>query len=284
MATHGGDSPSPTLSAASPPATPDELEKDKGKQKEGDVTPTSEGEDDKDKGKAIKKSKLGLGSPSRSPASSPAATGQTVQSDNSGRTMLSEDGYGGYGVDKPGKDKDKLTFGLPHEDVKPVKSRARKAGATKARERESAPPKRSAAKTKRMLQTRKVVKAAQVKHDRSFSSYINKILKSAASDKRITAEAMMIKDSFANDLCDKIIAAATELTATAGKKQLGSRQIKTAVKLVLPPDMAKDAVALMDHSVKSYSDVTKKYKDQIGNTDKLRDEARARHGAANDAD
>jgi len=230
------------------------------------------------------------------PASSPRPSGGTVQdtSQLTNRTQLSEDG----GEMKSKVDDDDSeneaedaknesddaksekievkseaedegeekspSIGSPQEDLKPLKKRTRIVeGQSKIRG--------SKAKSDRAARLKKVVRKGQVKHQRSFSTYIMKILKDVDSTKRINAQAMMINDSFANDLADRIILAATQLVATSKKKQLGSAQIIAAVKLVLPPDMARDAQRCIEASVKSYKELTHQLQDHIHDVDKLKE-------------
>merc|ERR1740138_855504 len=79
-------------------------------------------------------------------------------------------------------------------------------------------------------------------HPRSFSGNIMRILRSvnesppvedAVAPKRVNQLSMMIFDSFANDLSDKIISTAVELLKNTNKRQLGSAEVKAAMKLVL---------------------------------------------------
>lgn len=111
----------------------------------------------------------------------------------------------------------------------------------------------------------------QAKHPRSFCGNIMRILRSVNEtqpaegfpDKRVNQLSMMIFDSFANDLCDKIIATAVELVKNTNKKQLSSNEIKAAMKLVLPADMASCAQEAVDASLMSYKDSTKKCQGSI---------------------
>jgi histone H2B len=206
------------------------------------------------------------------PASSPVGSGGTVQTSShlSGRTQLSEDGE----LKSKGKDKSP-SIGGPSEDLKPLRRRGRVGGARALGGASGTPSRmakvRSQAQSKRNARLKKVVKKGQAKHARSFSTYIMKILKDVDPTKKMTSQAMMIHDSFANDLCDKIIAAATQLVATAKIKQLGSAQIIAAVKLVLPPDMSRDAQKCIEASVKAYKETSSKWQEQIKDVDKLKE-------------
>lgn len=113
--------------------------------------------------------------------------------------------------------------------------------------------------------------AKKLKHPRSFAHNIVRILRSVnesqeqdgVADKRCNPLAMMIFDSFANDLCDKVIATAVELVRNTGKRQLGSAEIKAAMKLALPSDMASCADQALQSALMSYKESTKKYQSNI---------------------
>lgn len=109
------------------------------------------------------------------------------------------------------------------------------------------------------------------KHPRSFSQNIMRILRSvnesqeqdAFAHKRVNQLSMMIFDSFANDLCDKLCAAGVELVKNTNKRQLGSNEIKAAMKLVLPHDMSTCAEEAVQVSLTSYRDSTRKFQGKI---------------------
>jgi len=109
-------------------------------------------------------------------------------------------------------------------------------------------------------------------HPRSFGGNIMRILRSvndsqpvdeALPPKRVSQLSMMIFDSFANDLCDKICAAAVELVKNTNKRQLGSAEVKAAMKLVLPKDMAAYCEENVQVSLASYRESTKKFQQKI---------------------
>jgi len=113
--------------------------------------------------------------------------------------------------------------------------------------------------------------AKKQKHPRSFQHNIMRILRSvndspsdlAGQPKRVNQLSMMIFDSFANDLCDKICAAAVELVKNTNKRQLGSTEVKAAMKLVLPTDMASCCEEAVNVSLASYRESTKKFQAKI---------------------
>jgi len=110
------------------------------------------------------------------------------------------------------------------------------------------------------------------KHPRSFATNIMRILKSVnesqeeenpESSKRVNQLSMMIFDSFANDLCDKLINAGVELMKNSEKRRVGASEIKSAMKLVLPQDMAVCCEEAVEVSLANYRESTAKYQAKI---------------------
>ena len=81
------------------------------------------------------------------------------------------------------------------------------------------------------------------KRTESYSSYIYKVLKQVHPDTGISSKAMAILNSFVVDQFEKIAAAAAQLARVNKKPTLTSREIQTAVRLVLPGELAKHAVS-----------------------------------------
>ena len=70
-----------------------------------------------------------------------------------------------------------------------------------------------------------------------------KVLKQVHPDTGISSKAMAILNSFVIDQFEKIAAAAAQLARVNKKPTLTSREIQTAVRLVLPGELAKHAVS-----------------------------------------
>ncbi len=90
-------------------------------------------------------------------------------------------------------------------------------------------------------------KAAVRKHKQkrteSYSSYIYKVLKQVHPDTGISKRGMSIMNSFINDVFERIASEAGKLTRYNKKSTLSSREIQTAVRLMLPGELAKHAVS-----------------------------------------
>lgn len=81
------------------------------------------------------------------------------------------------------------------------------------------------------------------KRKESYSLYIYKVLKQVHPDIGISSRAMVIMNSFVNDLFERISSEASRLAFYNKRSTLGSREVQTAVRLLLPGELAKHAVS-----------------------------------------
>jgi histone H2B len=86
-------------------------------------------------------------------------------------------------------------------------------------------------------------KAKKAKGTESYKLYIFKVLKQVHPDTGISSKAMAILNSFITDQFEKIATQAATLSRVNKKPTLTSREIQTAVRLVLPGELAKHAVS-----------------------------------------
>ena len=86
-------------------------------------------------------------------------------------------------------------------------------------------------------------KAKKSKGTESYKLYIFKVLKQVHPDTGISSKSMAILNSFIVDQFEKIATAAAQLSRVNKKPTLTSREIQTAVRLVLPGELAKHAVS-----------------------------------------
>lgn len=77
----------------------------------------------------------------------------------------------------------------------------------------------------------------------TFAIYIYKVLKQVHPEIGISKKAMNIMNSFVNDLFDRIALEASKLVRYNKRHTLSSREIQTAVKLLLPGELAKHAIS-----------------------------------------
>ena len=77
----------------------------------------------------------------------------------------------------------------------------------------------------------------------SYKIYIYKVLKQVHPDTGISSKAVSIVNSFINDIFEKIATEASKLAVYNKKPTITSREIQTAVRLILPGELAKHAVS-----------------------------------------
>ena len=73
------------------------------------------------------------------------------------------------------------------------------------------------------------------------STYIYKVLKQVHPDTGISNKAMLILNSFVNDIFERIATEASKLSQYSKRSTISSREIQTAVRLILPGELSKHA-------------------------------------------
>lgn len=96
-------------------------------------------------------------------------------------------------------------------------------------------------------------KGKNKKRVESYSSYIYKVLKQVHPDTGISKKGMSIMNSFINDIFERIAGEAGKLATYNKKATLSSREIQTAVRLMLPGELAKHAVSEGTKAVTKFS-------------------------------
>merc|ERR1712139_692540 len=89
---------------------------------------------------------------------------------------------------------------------------------------------------------KKVTVARKKRRTESFSIYIFRVLKQVHEKTGISKRSMSIMNSFINDVFDKISSEAARLVRYSKRHTLSSREVQTAVRLLLPGELAKHAV------------------------------------------
>lgn len=87
----------------------------------------------------------------------------------------------------------------------------------------------------------------------SYGSYIYKVLKQVHNDIGISSKAMSIMNTFVNDMFERIAAEASRLAHYNKRSTITSREIQTAVRLLLPGELAKHAVSEGTKAVTKYT-------------------------------
>merc|ERR1711970_853439 len=96
-------------------------------------------------------------------------------------------------------------------------------------------------------------KKRKSKRKESYGIYIYKVLKQVHSDTGVSSKAMSIMNSFINDIFEKIAGEASKLARYSKKPTVTSREIQTAVRLILPGELAKHAVSEGTKAVTKYT-------------------------------
>merc|ERR1712032_436759 len=106
--------------------------------------------------------------------------------------------------------------------------------------------KASKAKARAPVQRRK-------RRTESFSVYIFRVLKQVHEKTGISKRSMSIMNSFISDVFGKICDEATRLVRYNKRHTLSSREVQTAVRLLLPGELAKHAVVEGTKAVTKFS-------------------------------
>ena len=107
-------------------------------------------------------------------------------------------------------------------------------------------PTEGATESKAQSVKKSVKKDGKKEHKRSrhetFSVYIYKVLKQVHNDTGISKKSMAIMNSFINDIFERIAIEASKLVRYNKKHTLSAREVQSAVKLLLPGELAKHAI------------------------------------------
>ena len=91
------------------------------------------------------------------------------------------------------------------------------------------------------------------KRKESYGIYIYKVLKQVHPDTGISSKSMSIMNSFVNDIFGRIVTEASRLAHFNKRSTITSREIQTAVRLLLPGELAKHAVSEGTKAVTKYT-------------------------------
>ena len=121
-----------------------------------------------------------------------------------------------------------------------------------------APPKTSGKAAKKAGKAQKNIskddkKKKRHKRKESYAIYIFKVLKQVHPDTGISSKAMSIMNSFVNDIFERIAAESSRLAHYNKRSTITSREIQTAVRLLLPGELAKHAVSEGTKAVTKYT-------------------------------
>ena len=86
-----------------------------------------------------------------------------------------------------------------------------------------------------------------------WKSFVYKVLKQVHPEIGISSKAMNIMESFCNDLFERLAAEAAKLARYSKQSTILSRDIQTAVRLIIPGELAKHAVSEGTKAVTKYN-------------------------------
>jgi histone H2B len=86
-------------------------------------------------------------------------------------------------------------------------------------------------------------KARKATRQETYGTYIYKVLKQVHPDIGVSKKSMSVLNSFVNDVFERVATEAGKVARYTKKGTLSSREIQTAVRLVLPGELSKHAVS-----------------------------------------
>jgi histone H2B len=86
----------------------------------------------------------------------------------------------------------------------------------------------------------------------TYSSYIFKVLRQCHPEINISKKAMSIMNSFVNDIFERTASEASKIAAYNKKSTITSKEVQTAVRLILPGELAKHAVSEATKAIAKY--------------------------------
>ncbi|GAA5905894.1 hypothetical protein JCM5296_004347 [Sporobolomyces johnsonii] len=92
------------------------------------------------------------------------------------------------------------------------------------------------------------------KRKETYSSYIiYKALKQVHPDTGISTKALLLLNSFVNDIFERIAAEACKLASYSKKCTVSSRELQTSVRLILPGELSRHAMSEGTKAVTKFS-------------------------------
>lgn len=91
------------------------------------------------------------------------------------------------------------------------------------------------------------------KRNEKYSIYIYKVLKEVHPDTGVSSKAMSIMNSFNCDLFERLAIEASRLTYQNKTKTLTAREFQTALRLLLPGELARHAIKEGTKAMNKYS-------------------------------
>jgi histone H2B len=83
----------------------------------------------------------------------------------------------------------------------------------------------------------------RVRRKERFNPYIYKVLKQVHPDQGLTKKTMEIMNDFMNDIFDRLAIQAGKLVKQTKRQTMNNNDVRAAVRLILPGELAKHAVS-----------------------------------------
>nr|XP_033959796.1 histone H2B-like [Pseudochaenichthys georgianus] len=119
-----------------------------------------------------------------------------------------------------------------------------------------APPVKAAKKGSKKAVAKSVSKTGKKRRKsrkESYAIYVYKVMKQVHPDTGISSKAMGIMNCFVSDIFERIAGEASRLAHYNKRRTITSREIQTAVRLLLPGELAKHAVSEGTKAVTKYT-------------------------------
>lgn len=116
-----------------------------------------------------------------------------------------------------------------------------------------ASPKKSPAKKGKGGKRRSKVQKRRPRRKETYKRHVYRVLKQVHPDVGISAKSMSIMDSFVHDIFEQIAGECSRLAHQNKRKTISSREVQTAVRLILPGELAKHAVSEGTKAVTKYT-------------------------------
>ena len=96
---------------------------------------------------------------------------------------------------------------------------------------------------KKVIKKTKETSTKKRRAPESYKNYISKVLKQVHPQTRISKKGVAVINSFVADTFDRIAMEASKLCRMTKRATMGSREVQSAIRLVLPGELAKHAVS-----------------------------------------
>lgn len=94
------------------------------------------------------------------------------------------------------------------------------------------------------------------KRKMTFANYLFKVLKQVHSDIGISSKAMDIMNSLINDVFHRLAIEASRLVTYNDRSTITSREIQSAVRLIMPNELGRHAISEGSKAITKYSNFT----------------------------